>query len=60
MMRSRLLGAEPFEEARQTLVDRRRTFPFDRINFLMNATVGLTVGFIHINCRRRRSRASTA
>src|ERR1700712_75870 len=50
MMRSRLLGAEQFEEARQILrdidsLDSHRTFLFDKINFLMNATVG----FININ-----------
>src|SRR5258706_2204218 len=50
MMRSRLLNAEPFEEARQILrdidsLDSHTTFLFDKINFLMNATVG----FININ-----------
>ncbi|HSC62544.1 MAG TPA: magnesium/cobalt transporter CorA [Caldimonas sp.] len=50
MMRSRLLGAEQFEEARQILrdidsLDSHSTFLFDKINFLMNATVG----FININ-----------
>ncbi len=50
MMRSRLLSAEQFEEARQTLrdidsLDSHTTFLFDKINFLMNATVG----FININ-----------
>ena len=50
MMRSRLLGAEQFEEARQILrdidsLDSHTTFLFDKINFLMNATVG----FININ-----------
>ena len=50
MMRSRLLNAEQFEEARQTLrdidsLDSHTTFLFDKINFLMNATVG----FININ-----------
>jgi len=50
MMRSRLLSAEQFEEARQILrdidsLDSHSTFLFDKINFLMNATVG----FININ-----------
>jgi magnesium transporter len=50
MMRSRLLGAEQFEQARQILrdidsLDSHSTFLFDKINFLMNATVG----FININ-----------
>jgi magnesium transporter len=50
MMRSRMLGAEQFEEARQILrdidsLDSHSTFLFDKINFLMNATVG----FININ-----------
>ena len=50
MMRSRLLNAEQFEEARQILrdidsLDSHSTFIFDKINFLMNATVG----FININ-----------
>ena len=50
MMRSRMLGAEQFEEARQILrdidsLDSHTTFLFDKINFLMNATVG----FININ-----------
>jgi magnesium transporter len=50
MMRSRLLGPEQFEEARQILrdidsLDSHSTFLFDKINFLMNATVG----FININ-----------
>jgi len=50
MMRSRLLNAEQFEEARQILrdidsLDSHTTFLFDKINFLMNATVG----FININ-----------
>jgi magnesium transporter len=50
MMRSRLLNAEQFEEARQILrdidsLDSHSTFLFDKINFLMNATVG----FININ-----------
>ncbi len=50
LLRSRLLSAEQFEEARQTLrdidsLDSHTTFLFDKINFLMNATVG----FININ-----------
>ena len=50
MMRSRKLNAEQFEEARQILrdidsLDSHSTFLFDKINFLMNATVG----FININ-----------
>jgi magnesium transporter len=50
MMRSRMLSAEQFEEARQILrdidsLDSHTTFIFDKINFLMNATVG----FININ-----------
>lgn len=50
MMRSRMLNAEQFEEARQIMrdidsLDSHTTFLFDKINFLMNATVG----FININ-----------
>jgi magnesium transporter len=50
MMRSRMLNAEQFDEARQILrdidsLDSHSTFLFDKINFLMNATVG----FININ-----------
>ena len=50
MMRSRLLSAEQFEEARQILrdidsLDWHTAFLFDKINFLMDATVG----FININ-----------
>ena len=50
MMRSRMLNAEQFEEARLILrdidsLDGHSTFLFDKINFLMNATVG----FININ-----------
>ena len=53
MMRSRMLSAEQFEEARQILrdidsLDSHSTFLFDKINFLMNATVG----FININQNR--------
>jgi magnesium transporter len=50
MMRSKMLNAEQFEEARQILrdiesLDRHTAFLFDKINFLMDATVG----FININ-----------
>jgi magnesium transporter len=50
MMRSKMLGAEQFEEARQILrdidsLDSHTAFLFDKINFLMDATVG----FININ-----------
>src|SRR3569832_1468404 len=50
MMRSRMLSAEQFEEARQILRDieslaNHTAFLFDKINFLMDATVG----FININ-----------
>ncbi len=50
MMRSRLLNAEQFEDARQILrdldsLDSHTAFLFDKINFLMDATVG----FININ-----------
>jgi magnesium transporter len=50
LMRSRLLGAEQFEEARQILrdidsLDSHTAFLFDKINFLLDATVG----FININ-----------
>jgi magnesium transporter len=50
MMRSRMLGAEQFEEARQIMrdidsLDGHTAFLFDKINFLMDATVG----FININ-----------
>src|SRR5204863_9174413 len=50
MMRSRLLGPEQFEEARQSLrdidsLDSHTAFLFDKINFLMDAIVG----FININ-----------
>jgi magnesium transporter len=50
MMRSRLLNAEQFEEARQIVrdidsLDSHTAFLFDKINFLMDATVG----FININ-----------
>jgi magnesium transporter len=50
MMRSRMLNAEQFEEARQILrdidsLDSHTAFLFDKINFLMDAVVG----FININ-----------
>ena len=53
MMRSRLLSAEQFEEARQILrdidsLDTHTAFLFDKINFLLDATVG----FININQNR--------
>ncbi|MBS1187274.1 MAG: corA [Burkholderiaceae bacterium] len=50
LMRTRLLDSEQFEEARQILrdiesLDNHTSFLFDKINFLMDATVG----FININ-----------
>lgn len=50
LMRSKMLNAEQFEEARQILrdiesLDSHTAFLFDKINFLMDATVG----FININ-----------
>ncbi|WP_194720723.1 magnesium/cobalt transporter CorA [Noviherbaspirillum malthae] len=50
LMRGRLLNTEQFEEARQILrdiesLDGHTAFLFDKINFLMDATVG----FININ-----------
>lgn len=50
MMRSRMLNDEQFGEARQLMrdidsLDSHTTFLFDKINFLMDATVG----FININ-----------
>ncbi len=50
LMRSRLLNAEQFEEARQILrdidsLDSHTAFLFDKINFLMDAVVG----FVNIN-----------
>ena len=50
MMRSRMLNAEQFEEARQILrdidsLDSHTAFLFDKINFLLAATVG----FVNIN-----------
>ena len=53
MMRSKMLNAEQFEDARQILrdldsLDGHTAFLFDKINFLMDATVG----FININQNR--------
>jgi len=53
MMRSKMLNSEQAEEARQILrdidsLDSHTTFLFDKINFLMAATVG----FININQNR--------
>ena len=50
MMRSKMLNAEQFEDARQLLrdidsLDSHTAFLFDKINFLIDATVG----FININ-----------
>lgn len=50
MMRARMLNSEQFEESRQILrdidsLDSHTAFLFDKINFLMDATVG----FININ-----------
>ncbi|MDI9332785.1 MAG: magnesium/cobalt transporter CorA [Cytophagales bacterium] len=50
MMRSKMLGTDQYEEARQILrdidsLDSHTAFLFDKINFLMDATVG----FININ-----------
>ena len=50
MMRTRLLSAEQFEDARQILrdldsLDSHTAFLFEKINFLMDATIG----FININ-----------
>jgi len=50
MMRSRMLTAEQFEDARQILrdldsLDSHTAFLFEKINFLMDATIG----FININ-----------
>lgn len=50
MMRSKMLGQDQYEEARQILrdidsLDSHTAFLFDKINFLMDATVG----FININ-----------
>ncbi|PPE69639.1 magnesium/cobalt transporter CorA [Caldimonas thermodepolymerans] len=50
LMRSRMLNAEQFEDARQIVrdidsLDSHTAFLFDKINFLMDATVG----FININ-----------
>jgi Mg2+ and Co2+ transporter CorA len=58
MMRSRMLNAEQFEEARQILrdidsLDSHTTFLFDKINFLMNATSASST-----STRTRSSRSS--
>jgi magnesium transporter len=50
MMRTKMLGTEQYEEARQIMrdidsLDSHTAFLFDKINFLMDATVG----FININ-----------
>ena len=50
MMRTKMLGSEQYEEARQIMrdidsLDSHTAFLFDKINFLMDATVG----FININ-----------
>ncbi len=50
MMRTRMLSAEQFEDARQIMrdldsLDSHTAFMFDKINFLMDATIG----FININ-----------
>ncbi len=50
LMRSRLLNAEQFEDARQVMrdidsLDSHTAFLFEKVNFLMDATVG----FININ-----------
>ncbi len=50
MMRTKMLGVEQYEEARQIMrdidsLDSHTAFLFDKINFLMDATVG----FININ-----------
>ena len=50
LMRGRLLNSEQFDEARQILrdiesLDNHTSFLFDKVNFLMDATVG----FININ-----------
>jgi len=50
MMRSRMLSAEQFEDARQILrdiesIDNHTAFLFEKINFLLDATVG----FVNIN-----------
>jgi magnesium transporter len=53
MMRSKMLNSEQFEDARQIMrdidsLDSHTAFLFDKINFLMDATVG----FININQNR--------
>jgi magnesium transporter len=60
MMRSKMLNAEQFEDARQILrdldsLDGHTAFLFDKINFLMDATVG----FININQNKRVSKLTT-
>ena len=60
MMRSKMLNAEQFEEARQILrdiesLDNHTAFLFEKINFLMDATVG----FININQNQRVSKLTT-
>jgi magnesium transporter len=54
LMRSRVLSAEQFEESKQVLrniesLNSHTSFLFDKINFLMDATIG----FININQNRR-------
>ena len=56
LMRSRVLGEAPLDDARQVLRDieslnNHPAFLFDKINFLMDATIG----FININPNRRVS-----
>ena len=58
LMRSRMLNAEQFEDARQILrdldsLDGHTAFLFDKINFLMDATVGFIT-----STRTRSSRSS--
>ena len=60
LMRHQLLTAEQAEEARQILrdidsLDGHTSFLFDKINFLMDATVG----FININQNQRVSKLTT-
>ena len=59
-MRLRMLNAEQFDDARQILrdidsLDSHTAFLFDKINFLMDATVG----FININQNQRVSKLTT-
>jgi magnesium transporter len=54
LMRSRVLSSEQFEESKQVLrniesLNSHTSFLFDKINFLMDATIG----FININQNRR-------